>query len=55
MPKFLLSLFAVALLLSLGACSHKGSKSSARMYGGDSPTIKFSEKQESAGGYIHTY
>jgi hypothetical protein len=55
MPKFLLPLFVIALLLTLGACSHGKSKSTARMYSGDSPTIKFSDKQETPGGYIHTY
>jgi hypothetical protein len=55
MTKFLLPLCATALLLALGACSHKKPKSSAHIYGGDSPTIKYSEKQETAGGYIRTY
>ena len=46
---------AALLLLTLGACARGKSKSTAHMYGGDAPTIKFSDKQENAGGYINTY
>ncbi len=51
----LVALTTATLLLALGACARGKPKSSARMYGGDAPTIKYSEKQETPGGYISTY
>ena len=55
MQKLLLACLAVATLSALGACARGKSKSSAHMYGGDAPTIKFSDKPESAGGNMNTY
>ena len=56
MSKFLLpALCAATFFCALGACARGKPKSTARMYGGDAPTIKYSEKHESAGGYINTY
>lgn len=56
MPRLLLPLvFAAAALVALGACTSGKKKSSAHIYAGDGPSIKFSEKPESAGGSINTY
>lgn len=55
MPKLLLACLAVATLSALGACARGKPKSSAHVYAGDAPTIKFSDKPENAGGNIHTY
>ena len=55
MQKLLLALFAVATFSALGACARGKPKSSAHVYAGDAPTIKFSDKPENAGGNIHTY
>ena len=55
MSRLLLSaLLAVAVLSTLGACSH-GKKSSAHIYEGNGPSIHFSDKPENAGGHINTY
>ncbi len=48
-------LLAVLALSALGACARSKPKSSAHIYSGDAPTIKFSNKPESAGGHINTY
>ena len=55
MQKFLFALTAIATLSALGACARGKPKSSAHIYAGDGPTIKFSDKPESAGGRINTY
>ena len=55
MQKLLLALLAVATLSTLGACARGKSKSSAHVYAGNAPTIKFSDQPENAGGNIHTY
>ena len=55
MQKFLLACLAIATLSPLGACARGKPKSSAHVYAGDAPTIKFSDKPENAGGNIHTY
>jgi len=48
-------LAAVAVLAAFGACARGKPKSSAHVYAGDAPTIRFSEKPETAGGRINTY
>jgi hypothetical protein len=48
----LLLLLAITLL---PGCAHRKPKSSAHMYSGDAPTIKYSSKPETAGGHLHTY
>ena len=48
-------LLAAAALCLLPACAHRQSKSSAHMYSGDAPTIKYSDKPETAGGRMNTY
>jgi len=48
-------LVATAVLASICACARGKPKSSAHVYAGDAPTIKFSKKPESAGGRLHTY
>ena len=55
MQNFVRALLAVAILSALGACARGKPKSSAHIYAGDAPTIKFSKKPESAGGNINTY
>ncbi|HSI15373.1 MAG TPA: hypothetical protein VK961_25225 [Chthoniobacter sp.] len=58
MPNFLLPLLLCALLTALSGCSlfHKGApKSSAHIYEGDSPTIRFNDRRESAGGEVNAY
>lgn len=53
MSKLLLpALLATAVLFALGACARGQPKSSARIYPGDGPSIKFMDKPESAGGTI---
>jgi len=57
MQKILPLLFA-AVVFAFGACSHepkKPKKSSAHIYEGDAPTIKFLDEPEAAGGAVHTY
>ena len=51
----ILALATLATLSALGACARGKPKSSAHIYAGDAPTIKFSDKPESAGGNINTY
>ena len=55
MQKLLLAFIATAILCALGACARGKPKSSAHIYAGDAPTIKFSDKPETAGGNINTY
>jgi hypothetical protein len=55
MLKLLAPLLAAAVLFALGACARGKPKSSAHVYEGDAPSIKFSNKPESAGGHINTY
>ena len=55
MQKLLRTFLAAALLTALGACARGRPKSSAHIYAGDAPTIKFSSKPESAGGSLNTY
>ena len=55
MSKLLLACLALATLATLGACARGKPKSSAHIYSGNAPTIKFSDKPESAGGHINTY
>lgn len=51
--RVLLLAFAASCLLP--GCAPRKPKSSARMYSGDAPSIKFSDKPESAGGHLNTY
>lgn len=58
MPKLFLPLFLGALLATLSGCSlfHKGPpKSSAHLYEGDSPTLRFNDRPEVAGGAVNPY
>lgn len=55
MQKILVPLLGAAVLFALGACARGQPKSSAHMYRGDAPTIKYNDKPETAGGHIHTY
>lgn len=58
MPRILLPFFLVAVSLALSGCSlfHKGPpKSSAHIYEGDSPTLRFTDKPEAAGGEVNPY
>ena len=55
MQKLMLAFLTAATLAALGACARGKPKSSAHIYAGDAPTIKFSDKPESAGGNINTY
>ena len=55
LPALLPALLAAAVLCSLGACARGKSKSTAHIYAGDAPTIKFSDKPESAGGHLQAY
>jgi hypothetical protein len=55
MQKILLTAFTAAALFALGACTHGKKKSTAHIYAGDAPTIKFSDKPESAGGHLNAY
>jgi hypothetical protein len=50
----ILPIFSLSFALLFGGCAHKP-KSSAHIYGGDSPQIKFLDEPEAAGGNIHTY
>ena len=52
MSRFLLP---VLLAFTLAACAKGKPKSSAHIYAGNAPTIKFSEHPENAGGHINTY
>lgn len=47
-------LLALLLAFTLGACA-RGKKSTAHIYEGNAPSIKFSDKPENAGGRINTY
>lgn len=49
------ALFTAATLLAIGACARGKPKSSARVYAGDAPSIRFSDKPEAAGGNINAY
>ena len=53
MKKTVLLLLAATVLLP--ACAQRKPKSSARMYSGDAPTIKYSNRPETAGGHLQTY
>ncbi|MDR3402383.1 MAG: hypothetical protein P4L99_07780 [Chthoniobacter sp.] len=58
MPKFLLPLFSLVLLVALSGCAwfhRKKAESSAHLYEGDSPTMRFNDKPESAGGAVNPY
>ena len=55
MQKLVLALLAVSILSAFGACARGKPKSSAHIYAGDAPSIKFSDKPENAGGHINTY
>ena len=55
MQKLLLACLIIATLSALGACARGQPKSSAHIYAGDAPTIKFSDKPESAGGHLQAY
>jgi len=58
MPKFLLPLFLFVILATLSGCSlfhKKQEKSTAHLYEGDAPTLRFNDKPESAGGAINPY
>jgi hypothetical protein len=56
MQKLLLPILCVATALALGACAHRGKpKSSAHVYSGDAPTIRYSDKPETAGGRVNPY
>lgn len=49
---------ALLLLLAtvlLPACAHRPPKSTAHLYSGDAPTIKYSNRPETAGGHLQTY
>ena len=48
-------LLAALLALTLAACARGKPKSTAHMYEGNAPTIKFSDKPENAGGHLNTY
>ena len=53
----ILPLFLAAAVFAVGACSNhdKPKKSSAHIYPGDAPTIKFMDEPEAAGGPIKGY
>jgi len=55
MPNSCRLLLLAALALALPACASRQPKSSAHLYSGDAPTIKYSDKPESAGGHLQTY
>lgn len=58
MPRFLLPLLLCTLLLALSGCSlfHRGApKPSAHLYEGDSPSLRFNDKPEVAGGAVNPY
>ncbi|MEP6668759.1 MAG: hypothetical protein ABJF10_06380 [Chthoniobacter sp.] len=58
MPKFLLPLFLLMMLVALSGCSlfhKKKPESSAHLYEGDAPTLRFNDKPESAGGAVNPY
>ncbi|MCE9612071.1 MAG: hypothetical protein K8R23_17880 [Chthoniobacter sp.] len=48
-------LLLAALAITFPACASRKPKSSAHLYSGDAPTIKYSNKPENAGGRLHTY
>ena len=48
-------LLTALLALTLAACARGKPKSTAHMYEGNAPTIKFSDKPENAGGRLNTY
>lgn len=53
MKKTALLLFLATVLLP--ACAQRKPKSSAHLYSGDAPTIKYSNRPETAGGHLQTY
>ena len=56
MKKSLLSLLVGTVSICLlPACAPRKPKSTAHMYSGDAPTIKYSDKPENAGGRVNTY
>jgi hypothetical protein len=44
-------------VVALAGCSlfHKKQKSSAHLYEGDAPTLRYSDKPEAAGGAVNPY
>lgn len=48
-------LLAAAGLCLLPACAHRKPKSTAHMYSGDAPTIRYNDKPETAGGRLNVY
>jgi hypothetical protein len=56
MSKFFLPLFLLAMLVFLSGCAwfHKKGPS-AHLYEGDSPTLRFTDKPEAAGGAVNPY
>jgi hypothetical protein len=57
MSKSLRPLLLLVILATLPGCSlfHKKSSSSAHLYEGDAPTLRFNSKPETAGGRINPY
>jgi len=59
MPKFFLPIFLLVMLVTLlSGCSlfhKKGPESSAHLYEGDSPSMHYSDKPETAGGALNPY
>lgn len=58
MPKFFLPFLLCSLVALLSGCSlfHRGApKPSAHLYEGDSPTLRFTNKPEAAGGAVNPY
>ncbi len=58
MSQLLLRLVLLTALGALAGCSlfsKKKPESSARMYEGDSPSIRYNDEPESAGGPLSTY
>lgn len=56
MKNFLRTLLLAAIASCvLPACAPRKPKSSARIYAGDAPTIKYSDRAEVAGGRVNTY
>ena len=54
----ILPFFFAAAVFAFGACSHhqdKPKKSSSHIYEGNSPSIKFLDEPEAAGGPVHTF
>jgi hypothetical protein len=58
MSKLLILLLLVAVLVAFSGCSlfhKKAPGSSAHLYEGDAPTLRFNDRPESAGGQITPY